>query len=102
MRAKRKLGTVGKVIGCAVLLVISLFQISSAAVRMIEIMIWSMKQFPSVFSADSLSFFPMKIDALGAPPYPTRAAKAETIMISGIQTPTPVRAVAPISGICPI
>ena len=80
----------------------SRFQISSTAVNTTEIMICSTKQFPSVFSADPLSFFPIKIDARGAPPYPTSAANAETIMISGMHTPTPVSAVAPISGICPI
>ena len=80
----------------------SLFQIRSTAVRITEIRIWTAKQLPSVFSADSLSCFPIKIDALGAPPYPTRAANADTIMIRGMHTPTPVSAAAPIPGICPI
>ena len=43
-----------------------------------------------------------KIDALGAPPEPTRAAKAETTMMIGRQTPTPVRARLPLPGICPM
>ena len=80
----------------------SRFQIRRTAVSTTEIRICSTKQFPSVFSADTLSFFPIKMDALGAPPYPTRAANAETIMISGMHTPTPVSAAAPISGICPM
>ena len=56
------------------------------------------KQLPRVFSADSVSLCPMKIDARGAPPFPTRAANAATIMISGIQTPTPISARAPTFG----
>ena len=43
-------------------------QIRSAAVRTIEIAICTIKQFPKVFSAESVSFRPMKIEALGAPP----------------------------------
>ena len=50
-----------------------------------------------------LTEIPMEpIEARGAPPLPTRAAKAETIMISGMQTPTPVRAIAPDAGIWPM
>ena len=60
------------------------------------------KQLPSVFSADSASPFPMKMEALGAPPYPANAAKAVTIIIKGIHTPTPVKAASPTSGIWPI
>ena len=60
------------------------------------------KQFPRIFSAPSLSFFPIKILALGAPPIPIRAAKADTIIIIGKQTPSPVNAAAPSPGMCPI
>ena len=35
---------------------------------------------------------PSWMEALGAPPMPTRAAKAEMTIITGRQTPTPVRA----------
>ena len=71
-------------------------------VKITEIMICIVKQFPRIFSAESRSFFPIKIEARGAPPFPTRAANAEMIMIRGIQTPTPVKAKAPLPGICPI
>ena len=33
---------------------------------------------------------------------PIKLAKADMIMIRGKQTPTPVRAVEPISGMCPM
>ena len=78
------------------------FQIRSTAVRMSETRICSVKQLPSVFSADSWSFLPMKIDARGAPPVLMSAANAETIMIIGRHTPTPVSAREPSPGICPI
>ncbi len=42
------------------------------------------------------------MEALGAPPALTSAANAETAMISGMHTPTPVSAIAPSPGICPI
>ena len=80
----------------------SLFQINSTAVKITEIVICIAKQVPKIFSADSLSPLPIEIDALGAPPFPTNAANADTIKISGIQTPTPVRANAPTLGICPM
>ena len=67
-----------------------------------EMMICSAKQLPKIFSADVWSFLPIKIEALGAPPELTSAANADTIMIIGIQTPTPVRARLPTSGMCPI
>ena len=63
----------------------------------------SMKvQLPSTFSAESLSPFPIRIDACGAPPMAASAAKAEMHMIIGIVTPTPVRALGPMSGIWPM
>ena len=70
--------------------------------KIAEMMIWTVKQPPRIFSAESISSFPIKIDALGAPPDPTRAAKAETTMMIGRQTPTPVRARLPLPGICPM
>ena len=63
-----------------------------------EMMICSAKQLPKIFSADVRSFLPIKIEALGAPPELTSAANADTIMIIGIQTPTPVRARLPLAG----
>ena len=68
-------------------------------VRMIEMIICVVKQLPRVFSAESFSPLPIKIEALGAPPKPIRAAKADIIIIIGIQTPSPVRARLPVFGI---
>ena len=59
-------------------------------------------QFPRIFSALSFSPFPIMMEALGAPPMLTRAAKAEIAMMSGMVTPTPVRASGPMSLICPM
>jgi len=42
------------------------------------------------------------IDARGAPPILTKAANAEIAIITGIVTPTPVNALGPTLGICPI
>ena len=50
-----------------------------------------------ICSAVLRSFFPIAIEACGAPPPPTSAAKAEMIIISGIHTPTPVRGKCPIT-----
>ena len=44
----------------------------------------------------------MKMEARGAPPVLTKAANAETIMMIGRHTPTPVSASAPSSGIWPM
>lgn len=41
-------------------------------------------------------------DARGAPPMLTKAANADTIMMRGIHTPTPVRAKLPSLGIWPM
>ena len=46
------------------------------------------KQLPRVFSAEVLSPLPIKIEARGAPPFPTRAAKADIIIMIGIHTHT--------------
>ena len=59
-------------------------------------------QLPKIFSAFSLSPLPILIDARGAPPILTRAAKAEIHTITGIATPTPVKADGPIFFICPM
>ena len=53
-------------------------------------------QLPRIFSASSFLPFPSMMDALGAPPILTRAAKAEMAMMIGNVTPTPVRALEPI------
>ena len=58
-----------------------LFPVKRIKVSRNDTKIWVVKQLPRVRSADSLSPFPMKIEALGAPPLPTNAAKADTIMI---------------------
>ena len=42
------------------------------------------------------------MDALGAPPILTRAAKAEIASMTGVVTPTPASACFPTSGMCPI
>ena len=59
-------------------------------------------QHPITFSACSLSPLPIKIDAFGAPPILTSAAKAEIARITGAVTPTPAKACFPTPGICPI
>ena len=59
-------------------------------------------QLPSIFSAVSLSPFPIIIEARGAPPMLTSAANAEMAIITGIVTPTPVKALGPTSGMWPI
>ncbi len=48
-------------------------------------------QLPRMFSAFSFLPFPSMMDALGAPPILTRAAKAEMAMMIGNVTPTPGR-----------
>ena len=75
---------------------------SSKEVSTADIIICMKKQPPRIFSAESLSPLPMDMDALGAPPALTNAAKAEIIMIIGRQTPTPVSARLPSTDICPI
>ena len=80
----------------------SSFQTSSTAVSSTEMTSCATKQLPKVRSADSLSPLPIKMDARGAPPLPTSAANADTIIMSGRQTPTPVSAAAPMSGMCPM
>ena len=60
------------------------------------------KQLPSVRSASSRSPLPSRMEARGAPPMPASAAKAEIARMAGSVTPTPVSAVAPMSGICPM
>ena len=79
-----------------------LFHRSSTAVSTRDTASCKPKQLPRVFSAESMSCRPIKMEARGAPPAPTNAAKADTIMISGMQTPTPVSARLPFSGIWPM
>ena len=71
-------------------------------VRMTDKTISIHMQLPIAFSACSVSPFPIKIDAFGAPPILTSAAKAEIARITGAVTPTPAKADFPTSGICPI
>ena len=59
-------------------------------------------QLPKICSAPSLSPAPRRMPARGAPPMPAKAAKADTIISTGKVTPTPVRAVAPMSGMLPM
>ena len=71
----------------------------STTVRTIETITCKRKHPPSVCSALSISPFPIEIEARGAPPELTSPANADTIIIIGIVTPTPVRARLPASGI---
>jgi len=68
-------------------------------VRITDMISWVVKQFPRIFSALALSPLPMRIEARGAPPFPTSAAKADIIIIRGMQIPTPVSAREPFPGI---
>ena len=62
-------------------------------------MICKKKHSPKILSALSYLPCPIAIEALGAPPLLTKAAKADTIKIIGIHTPTPVKAKLPLPGI---
>ena len=62
----------------------------------------SAKQFPRIFSAVLLSFFPIDIAARGAPPEPASIAKALISIRIGVNNPTPVNAAAPTPEMCPI
>ena len=53
------------------------------------------KQFPRIFSAVLLSFFPMEIATRGAPPAPASMANALISIKMGVNKPTPVRAELP-------
>ena len=75
---------------------------SRTAVNTRDTMTCKVKQLPSVFSADSWSFLPIKMEARGAPPVLTKAANAETIMMIGRHTPTPVKASDPSPGMWPM
>ena len=59
-------------------------------------------QLPRMRSACWGSPLPIMMEARGAPPMLTRAAKAEIAMITGKVTPTPVSALAPSPGRWPI
>ena len=49
-----------------------------------------------------LSFLPLAMEHRGAPPVPKRSEKADSRVIRGKQTPTPVRAMVEAPGILPI
>ena len=76
--------------------------IKSTEVSIADIIICNTKQLPSIYSAALLSPRPMAMDARGAPPMDTRAAKADTTIMIGMHTPRPVRASEPPSAIWPI
>ena len=57
------------------------------------------QQLPRISSAILLSWRPIKMAARAAPPMPIRELKAVISVIIGKVTPTPVKAVAPITGI---
>ena len=59
-------------------------------------------EFPRIFSARLLSLCPIAIAANGAPPPLANPANADTIVMTGKVTPTPVSAAAPTPGILPI
>ena len=80
----------------------SLFQTRITTVKIREITTCTVTQPPRIFSADSCSPFPIAIEARGAPPELINAANADTIIINGMHTPTPVSARLPSPGICPI
>ena len=77
-------------------------QSSSTAVSTREMPICSVKLLPRIFSAVSWSPWPMAMEARGALPEATSAAKAETIRITGMQTPRPVSARSPSPGMWPM
>ena len=77
-------------------------KIRKKAVRTTATVIRAVVQLPRMFSASSFLPLPSIMDALGAPPMLTRAAKAEIAMITGKVTPTPVSAWAPSPGRWPI
>ena len=56
------------------------------------------KQFAKIFSALSRSFWPIAIAARGEPPAPANMANAFISISIGTNSPTPVRAEAPTSG----
>ena len=51
-----------------------------------------------IFRASSVLPAPMRMLMRGAPPTPMREAKAPISVTTGPQTPTPARAVSPITG----
>ena len=59
-------------------------------------------QLPRIFSASPFMPLPSMMEALGAPPMLTNAAKAEIAMMMGKVTPTPVKALAPTPGRWPM
>ena len=59
-------------------------------------------ELPRIFSAPFRSPAPNRMEARGAPPWPAKAAKADTSMMMGNVMPRPVRAVLPTSGMCPM
>ena len=60
------------------------------------------KAVPIISPALLLSFLPLAMEHRGAPPVPKRSEKADSRVIRGKQTPTPVRAIVEAPGILPI
>ena len=77
------------------------FQIRHTAVSTKDSTTCRAKQLPMMRSAPSRFRLPSSMDASGAPPIATRAAKAEIIIKMGAHTPTPVSARPPTSFMCP-
>ena len=62
----------------------------------------SVAQLPRMALARSSSPAPMRTTAREPPPMPTREEMAETNMMTGKHTPSPVRARSPSPWMCPI
>ena len=78
---------------------IGLFHITSTTEITRDIIKRKEKQEPRIFSASSLSPLPMAMEAFGAPPLATKDEKADTTIMMGKHTPTPVNARLPSPGI---
>ena len=68
-------------------------------VSIIDIITSMEKLFPRIFSAPSLSFLPILIAAIGAPPLPISALNADIRVIIGNATPIPAMARSPLSSL---
>ena len=77
-------------------------KIMKIIVREMEKIRRTLTPFPRIFSARSLSPFPRAMEARGAPPAPINALNAEISIMMGKVSPTPVSAIGPTLGICPM
>ena len=71
---------------------------NTAAIRATEQTHSIKKLLERIFRASSVLPAPMRMLMRGAPPTPMREAKAPISVTTGPQTPTPARAVSPITG----